>query len=102
MAVFQRVVLPYIPDLKCPGEPISKVMARTALQRLPVMHERLDRIGCNRSGELFLLCLLSADNRNRKKFLREVRIYIQHLLRALLRLLSGCMNRMAFLPQELS
>ena len=76
-------------------------MARAALQRLAVLHHRLDGIRCARAGKFFLFALLAAVNRNREVLLAEVTVNVQHLHRLLLRLLGGGVDGVTLLPEEL-
>ena len=77
-------------------------MACSRLQCFSVVHQRLYRIGCLRSGKLLLLGLLSLDNRNRQNLLQKVRIDVQHLGRSCLCLLCRRMCGVTLLPQKLS
>src|SRR5699024_2214788 len=81
---------------------ISKEMARCRLKRLSVMHQRLDCISILRACELLALRLSSRNNRDRKVFLNEIFIYFPHHLCTLFRFLISRVDRMSFLPQELS
>ena len=66
------------------------------------MHQCLDRIGCSCSCKFFLIRLAAFDHRHCKHLLTKISIYIQHLLGTCLCIFLRCMNRMSFLPQELS
>ena len=102
VAVFRFIVLTYILDLKRTCEPVSEVMAGSALQGFAVMHQRFDRIGCDGACKLLFIRLFAADDRDREEFFRKIRIHIQHLDRSLFGFLSSCMNGVSFLPQEFS
>ena len=77
-------------------------MACTGLESLTVVHQRFDGISSLSTCKFLLVCLLAFDDRNRKNFLAEVCIDVQHLDGTLLRFLSCCMSSMSLLPQELS
>ena len=79
---------------------VPKVMAGTGLQRLSVMHQRLDGISSFCSGKFFLIGLASLYYRDRQHLFTEVCIDIQHLDRPFFSLLCGGMGGMALLPQE--
>ena len=102
MYILQGVVFCCILNVKCLCEAIAEVVAGTGLQRLAVMHQRLDGIGCLRACELLLIGLASTDNRHSQNLLAEIRIQVQHLLGTCLCLLCGRMGGMALLPQELT
>ena len=75
-------------------------MAGAGLQRLAVVHQRLNGVSCLRTGELFLLRLLPLDHRDRQHFFTEIRIDVQHPYGPFLCLLCGRMGRVAFLPEK--
>ena len=102
MHVLQTVVL--VLELHAEGarKPIAEVVARAALQRLAVVHQRLDRIGCDRTGKLLLVGLLTAHHRNRELLLAEIRVEIQHLFGSRLCLLFGRVHGVSLLPEELT
>ena len=102
MYILKLIILICILNAKCSCKSIPKVVARSGLQCLTIVHQRLDRISCLSTCEFLFVCLTSLDNRNCKHVLAEIRIHIQHLDRSCLCLFCCCMCGMAFLPQELS
>ena len=48
-------------DVERLGEVLPEVVRRAGLERAPVAHQRLDRIGCERAGEFFALALPPVD-----------------------------------------
>ena len=66
------------------------------------MHQRLDCVSSLSTCKFLLVCLLAFYNRDRKNFLTEVCIDVQHLDGTLLCFLGCCMCCMSLLPQELS
>ena len=98
--IYKFIFLIGILDAERSGKSVAEVMARTALQRLAVMHQRFNRIGGFRTGKFLLVGLASLYHRDRKEFLAEISVNIKHLLGSCLRLLGGSMNRMTFLPQK--
>ena len=102
MDILQLVVLVRKLDAERAGEAVAEVVAGAGLQGLAVMHEGLDRVGRLGAGEFLLVRLAAADDRDCQEVLQEIRIDVQHELRALLGLLRRCMGGVAFLPQELA
>ena len=84
MDVFELVVPVGELDIESSGKAVSEVVARARLQCLAVMHECLYRICRDSSCESLLLGLLTSDDGYGKELLDEVRIYVEHLYRALL------------------
>ena len=76
-------------------------MRRTALQRLAVLHHRLDGVRVQRTGETLRLRLHTLNDGDGEPFLSEFGIHLHHLLGVLLSLLAGSVSRMSLLPQEL-
>ena len=102
MHIFQLIIL--ICKLNTEGfcKAVAEVVARTGLQCLAIMHQRFNCIGCFCTRKFFFFRFASLDHRNRKYLLSKIRIFIQHPDRTLFCFFSGCMCRMAFLPQKLS
>ena len=98
----ELVILVCISNIECFGESVTEVVARTGLQCLSIMHQCLDRICCLCSCKLLFFSFLTLNHRDRQLIFEEICIYIQHLQRALLRFFCGRVDRMAFLPQELT
>ena len=69
MTVFQCIILVCILDSKCFGKAVAEIVARAGLERLSIMHQRFDRVGCLCTCKLFLVRLLSLNDRNRKNIL---------------------------------
>ena len=83
---------------ECLGKAITKIVGGSGLQRLTVMHQRLDGVGCLSAREFLLLSLAPPDNRHCQKVLTEIGIQIQHLDSSLLCLLRCRMSRVSLLP----
>src|SRR5699024_464827 len=77
-------------------------MTGRRLQRLSVMHQRLDRVSILGACELFALCLSPRNDRDRQIFLDNALVHFPHHLSPLFRLFVCGMDRMSFLPEELS
>ncbi len=90
-------------DVERAREVLAQVMARPGLQRLAVLHHRLDRVGAKRAGELFALGLEPAQHRQRHHLLHEIRVDVMqdHQRLALGVRLVG-VHRVTLLPQELN
>ena len=56
------------------------------LQRAAVAHQRLDRVGLRRAGELLALALLPVDDRHRQHVLGRTPVDVEHLQRLFLAL----------------
>ena len=76
MYVLQFIFFIRVLDFKGFCESIAEVVARSGLQCLAVVHQRLDGVGGFRSGELLLVGLLAADYRHGQNFLTEVSIEV--------------------------
>ena len=76
-------------------------MARTALQRLAVLHHGLDGVGVEGTGKTLGLTLHTLDHRNGCPVLCEIGIYVEHALCLGFSLLTGGMCCVALLPEEL-
>ena len=74
--VLQLVLFIRVLDFKGFCKSIAKVMARSGLKRLAVVHQCLDRVGSFCSGEFLLVGLLAADNRHGQDFLTEIGVKI--------------------------
>ena len=70
-------------DLERLGEVLAQIVAGAALQRLAVLHQRLDAVGDDRPGELLGVGLLPLDHRDGQHVLREVGVDVEHLQRLL-------------------
>ena len=102
MYILQFVLFVCILNVECLRKSIAKVVARTGLQCLAVMHQRFDGVGSFCTGEFLFVCLSSFYNRDCQYLLAEICVHIQHLDSSFLSLFGCCMCRMSFLPQELS
>ena len=99
--VFELALLIDILHVERPGEVLPQKMRRTALQRLAVLHQRLDRERVLRSGEALVGRLVAHDHRQRHPFLGEAPIDVDHLRGLFHGLLARGVRRMALLPEEL-
>ena len=97
----QLIVLIRIFDIERIRERVSEEVACRRLERLPVMHQRFDRISILRSRELLALSLPSGNDRDRQVFLNKTLVHFPHHLCALFRLFISSVDRMPLLPQEL-
>ena len=87
--------------LECLREILTEVVGRPALQRLAVLHERLDAVGADRARELLAVALDSRVDRDRHLLLRETPVDLQDLQRLILGLRLGGVRRVSLLPEEL-
>ena len=102
MRILQGVILIGKLNIKCLREAIAKIMRCTSLQRLSIMHQSFDGIGCNCTGEFIAFRLSALNNWHCQRLFTEICIYVQHLFCFCKCLFCGCMNGMSFLPQEFS
>ena len=83
------------------GEVLSEEVARAGLQRLAVLHHRLDAVGVECARKTLVGRLHALHHRYRHDIFGEVGIYIEHLPCEVLRFLLGRMSGMPLLPKEL-
>ena len=102
MGVHTLVFLVGVFNVECLGKAVPEVVGGTCLQRLAVMHQRLNGVGCNGTGKLVAFGLSALDDGHRQGVLTEISVHVQHPLGFLNGLLCGGMNGMPLLPQELS
>ena len=100
MHIFQLIVLIRILNPESPGEPVSKIMAGSGLQRFAIVHQCFNGIGGFSPCKFLFICFLSLNHWNRKHLFTEIRIEVQHLDCAFLCLFCRSVGRMAFLPEE--
>ena len=98
--VLRLVVLVQEGDVERLGKVLAEEVARAALQGLAVLHHRLDGVSVQRSGEALGLALHALKHGDGHPVLREVGIYLQHLLCLGFGFLAGGVRGVAFLPQE--
>ena len=84
-----------------PGEVLAEVVGGPALQRLAVLHHRLDAEGGLGAREALVLRLLAGDHRNRQQRLGELAVDAEHPPGLLERLLLGRVGGVPLLPEEL-
>jgi len=77
-------------------------MRCTSLQRLSIVHQCFNGIGCNCTGEFITFGLSALNNWHCQRLFTEICIYVQHLFCFCKCLFCGCMNGMSLLPQEFS
>ena len=99
--VLQLVVPPREGDVEGAGEPVPEIVAGAALQRLAVVHHRLDGVGRLRARELLAVGLAALDHRDLQVVLAEFRVAVELLLGLGDRLLGGLVDGVALLPPEL-
>ena len=78
----------------------AEIMAGARLQRLAVLHHRLDRPGLDRARETLVLGLLTGHHRQCEVLVGKGPVNLEHGQRVLFRLRLVGMRGMAFLPQE--
>ena len=78
----------------------AEIMAGARLQRLAVLHHRLDRPGLDRARETLVLGLFTGHHRQREVLVGKGPVNLEHGQRVLFRLRLVGMRGMAFLPQE--
>ena len=96
LAAFAVLVL----DARSLREIGAEIMAGARLQRLAVLHHRLDRPGLDRARETLVLGLFAGHHRQREVLVGESAIDLEHGKRVLFGLSLFGMRGMAFLPQE--
>src|SRR5260221_6024143 len=84
-----------------PREVLPEIGRRPPLQRLVVLHHRLDTVRPQRASESFGICLLPGDHRHCDVALHEIAIHAQHLPGFHLRFVVRRMGCMALLPEKL-
>ena len=77
-------------------------MRGARLERLAVLHHRLDRIGRDGAGEALMLGLFSGDDGHRQAILGKAAIHFEHLQRLFARFVGRGVRGMPFLPQKLA
>ena len=97
----QRAVLVLELDARRLGEVLAEEVRRAGLQRLAVLHHRLDAVGADRAGEPLALGLLALDHRDGEPALGEVGVDAEHLHGLDEGFLLGRVRGVALLPQEL-
>ena len=100
--IVKFVVFARILDLECLGKSITEVVAGCALKSSSVVHKCLNCVCSLSSCKLFFICLLSLDNRDSHIVLKEVSIYVKHLLCTLFCFFKCSVCCVAFLPEEFS
>ncbi len=78
----------------------AEVMAGARLQRLAILHHRLDAPGLHRTGKALVLGLFASDHRQRQVILGAGAVHFQRAVRFGQRIGAVGMGGMAFLPQE--
>ena len=76
-------------------------MRGAGLQRLAILHHRLDRIGVVGAGEALVGGLLAGDDGHRQHVFRELAIDLEHLQRLGHGIVAVGVRGMALLPEEL-
>ena len=79
-------------------ESVSEIVGCTALKSLAVVHHGFYRICRYSSRKSLLFRLLTLDRGYSKVFPEEIRVYVQHLYRALFCFLRSLMHGMTLLP----
>ena len=88
-------------DVARAREVLAQEVARAGLQRLAVLHHRLDRERAVGAGETLALGLLALDDGNRHPVFSERRVDVEHPHRLRDGLLARRVRGVAFLPEEL-
>jgi len=83
------------------GEVLAQVVAGSRLQRLVVLHHRLDAEGLDRAGKPLVLRLDTGDHRHGEHLFGEPAVDFEHLQRLSTRLGGRGMGRVSFLPEKL-
>ena len=89
-------------DVLRAGEIGAEEVAGARLERLAVLHHRLDRVGRDGTGEALVLGLLASDDVDREAGLGKFAVHLEHLQRLVARLVGGGVSSMALLPEELA
>ena len=82
------------------GETGAKVMAGAGLQRLAVLHHRLDRIGRDRAREPLVLGLFAGHHRHCQHLLGKYPVHFERAQRLGHRIVTVGVGGVAFLPEE--
>ena len=101
-AVLEFAFFALVGDVLRGREVLAEEVRRAGLQRLAVLHHRLDAERANRARESLTRGLLAGEHRHRHPVLGEVRVDVEHALGFLHRLFGGCVRGVAFLPQKLT
>ena len=87
-------------EIECLREVLTKVVRRSCLQRLVVLHHRFTRIRPQRAGKLFGISFLPRNHRHRHVFLHERAVHAEHLARLDLGFIVRRVRGVSFLPQK--
>ena len=79
---------------------LPEKVRRAGLDRLPILHHRLDAQRLDRAGETLARAFFTCENRQRQPVAREGLIHAQDQHRLLARLLFRLMRSVAFLPEK--
>ena len=102
MRVDPLIILIRILYIESSCKTVAEIVRSTSLKSLTVVHESLDSICSLSAGKFITVGLSALNNRHCKRILAELRIEIEHTLCLFDSLVSGCMDSMTFLPEELS
>ena len=92
-----------VADAERAREALPEVVRGRRLQRLPVAHQRFERVGVDGAGEALALALAAAQHRDREDALDRVGVdVVQDRQRLGNRLLLGLVRRVPLLPEELA
>src|SRR5256886_6751313 len=97
----RSTLFPYTPLFRSLGEVLAEIVRRARLQRLVVLHQRLQRVGAQRTGEPLALRLQARDHGHRHPLLLERAVHTEHLARLRLGFGLGGVRGMSLLPQKL-
>ncbi len=98
--IFGLVIPVYESHIESLGEVLTKEVACARLERLAILHHRLDGIGVDGSGETLVGALDATHHGHSEVFLGKSGIDLQHLLGFILRFLACGVGGMPLLPQE--
>ena len=98
--VFELALLVDVLHVERLGEILAEEVRRAALQRLAVLHQRLDRKRIFGSGETLVGRLVAHHHRQRHPLFGEPLVDMNHLFGLLDSLLARGVRRVALLPQE--
>ncbi len=96
-----RVVLVEEFDVERAREVLPQEVAGAGLQRLAILHHRLDRVAGDGPGELLALALATGEHGDRGLVHRKIRVDAEHPQRLFHRLVARRVRGVAFLPEEL-
>ena len=102
MGIYLFVFLVGVHNVECSCEAVTEVVGSTCLKCLSVMHKSLDSVGSFCACKLVTVGLSALYNRHCERLFAEFGINVEHTLCFFDSLLSGSVDSVTLLPEELS